>query len=102
MVLAMDNMDWGGAIGKHYVQVSMHGINGMGLMVLFWLVVMYYEIEWSGGWKRCAVNARHSILLPLGRHPSMVIVHFGFAVVKPRDSGVEGTARLTRIFKAIG
>jgi hypothetical protein len=38
MVLAMVNMDWGGAIGKQYVQVSMHGINGMGLMVCFgWL-----------------------------------------------------------------
>jgi hypothetical protein len=35
MVLAMVNMDWGGAIGKRYVKVSMHGINGMGLMVLF-------------------------------------------------------------------
>jgi hypothetical protein len=54
----------------------------MELMVLFWLDVVYYEIEWSGGWKQCAVNARHSILLPLGHHPSMVIVHFGFVVVK--------------------
>jgi hypothetical protein len=53
----------------------MHGINGMGLMVLFWLVVDYYEIEWSGGWKQRAVNAHRSMLLPLGRHPSMVIVH---------------------------
>jgi hypothetical protein len=51
MVLAMVNMDWGGAIAKQYVQFSVHGINGMGLMVLFWLDVMYYELEWSGGWK---------------------------------------------------
>jgi hypothetical protein len=51
MVLAMVNMDWGGTIGKQYVQVSMHGINGMGLMVLFWLAIVYYKIEWSGGWK---------------------------------------------------
>jgi hypothetical protein len=29
MVLAMVNMDLGGAIGKQYLQVSMHGINGM-------------------------------------------------------------------------
>jgi hypothetical protein len=33
MVLAMVNMDWGGAFGKQYVQVSMHGlmawINGL-------------------------------------------------------------------------
>jgi hypothetical protein len=51
MVFEMVNMDWGGTIGKQYVQVSMHGINGMGLMVLFWLVGMYYKIEWSGAWK---------------------------------------------------
>ena len=53
----------------------MHGINDMGLMVFFWLAGVYYEIEWIGGWKRHAINACHSILLPLGRHPSMVIVH---------------------------
>jgi hypothetical protein len=36
--LAMVNMDWGGAIGKQYVQVSMHGINGMvNGMVFGWL-----------------------------------------------------------------
>jgi hypothetical protein len=29
MVLAMVNMDWGGLIGKQYVKVLMHGINGM-------------------------------------------------------------------------
>jgi hypothetical protein len=29
MVLEMVNMDWGGAMGKKYVQVLMHGINGM-------------------------------------------------------------------------
>jgi hypothetical protein len=29
MVLAMVNMDLGGAIGKQYVQVSMHGVNSM-------------------------------------------------------------------------
>jgi hypothetical protein len=28
-VLAMHNMDWGGAMGNQYVQVSMHGINVM-------------------------------------------------------------------------
>jgi hypothetical protein len=75
MVLAMVNMDWGGAIAKQYVQVSMHGISCMGLMVFFWLGVVYYEMEWSGGWKLRAVNARHSILLPLGRHLTMVIFH---------------------------
>jgi hypothetical protein len=78
MVLEIVNMDSGSAIGKQYVQVSMHGINGIGLMVWFWLVVVYYEIEWSGGWKQRAVNARHSILLPLVHHPSMVIVHLVF------------------------
>ena len=51
MVWAMVNMDWGATIGKQYVQVSMHGINDMGLMVWFWLVIVYYKIEWSGGWK---------------------------------------------------
>jgi hypothetical protein len=75
MVLEMVNMDWGGTIGKKYVQVPMHGINGMGLNVWFWSSVMYYKIEWSGGCKWGATNARHSIILPLGRHPSMVIVH---------------------------
>jgi hypothetical protein len=29
MVWAMVNMDWGGTIGKQYVQDLMHGINGM-------------------------------------------------------------------------
>ena len=51
MVLAMVNMDWGGAIGKQYAQVSMHGINDTRLMVWFWLAGVYYKIEWSGGWK---------------------------------------------------
>jgi hypothetical protein len=27
--LEIDNMDWGGAMGKQYVQVSMHGNNVM-------------------------------------------------------------------------
>jgi hypothetical protein len=48
MVLEMVNMDWGGTIGKQYVQVLMHGINVMGLMVWFWLASVYNEIEWSG------------------------------------------------------
>jgi hypothetical protein len=44
-VLEMVSMDWGGALDKQYVQVSMHGINCMGLMALFWLVVVYYELN---------------------------------------------------------
>jgi hypothetical protein len=38
---------------------------------------------------------------PTGRHPSMVIVHLVFVVVKLRDSGMEGTTRPSSHFKAI-
>jgi len=44
-VLAMVSMDCGDALDKQYVRVSMHGINCMGLMALFWLVVVYYELN---------------------------------------------------------
>jgi hypothetical protein len=35
---------------------------------------------------------------PTDRHPSMVIVHLVFVVVKIRDSGVEGIARTSSHF----
>jgi hypothetical protein len=49
------------------------------LMVWFLAGVMYYEIECEEDGSDVSVNERHSILIPSGHHPSMVIVSFGFA-----------------------
>ena len=70
-------------IGVAQLESNMCKFQCMELMDGFWLAIVYYKIEWGERWKRRAVNACHSILLPLGCHPSMVIVHFGFFVVNP-------------------
>jgi hypothetical protein len=38
-------MDWGGALENKFVQVSMHGINCMGLMALISLDFVYNELN---------------------------------------------------------
>jgi hypothetical protein len=68
----------GGAFGKQCI-TEFNGLKLMAWLMYWWLlVVVYFEIECRGRWKRCELNARHSILLPSGHHPSMVIVAFGF------------------------
>jgi hypothetical protein len=78
-------------IGVAQLEINMCNFQCMELMAWFWLVVVYYEIEWGGRWKRHAVNAHHSIFIPLGHHPIMVNVSFGFFVVNLQDSILEGT-----------
>jgi hypothetical protein len=67
------------------------------------LAFVYFEIECGGRWKQRAVNARHSILLPSGRHPNMVIVSFGFGwwLSSEIQSWKELLNQLA-LFKAIG